>query len=165
MPRSKLLISAQVFCVSLLPNPPQLSLRWFTLKWHHANITSPNSAVIKTDFKATSGPEGLPRASAQLVVLQDSPKAHPSYLQANTAFCRWTPSAWVSIVCPQRRVDRLHLWDLLPPWRMSKFHNILGFQQQEKPVTEITEGKPQWHVAYQWFNFQDMLLNRKILSW
>lgn len=83
MPRSKPLISAQVFCVSCLPNPSQLPLRWFTLKWHHVHITSPNSAVVKTNFKATSGTRGFAQscgASAQLVVLQDSSKACPSTL-------------------------------------------------------------------------------------
>lgn len=146
IPRSKLLFSAQVFCVSFLPMPFQLLFRWFTLKWHHVNITSPNCAVVKANFKATSGTRGFAQscgASAQLMFLQDSSKVHPSPLHTTTACWGWLPSAWVSIFCPQRCVDRLLCWDLLPPWRLSEFHIILGFQQQEKPVTAITNDKPQ----------------------
>lgn len=164
MPISKLQISSQVFCDSFLLSPSQLPYSWFTLRPSHVNITSPNSAVVKANCKATSGTWGFAQscgASAQLVFLQDSSNVCPPNLHA----CRPPQLSRddFPVLGSQSSVLRgawidcfIQIRFLLGGW--ANFTLSWGLCSRKNLLRKLLMTNHKGHVAHQWFNFQDMLL-------
>lgn len=165
MQRSKLEVSSPVFCVSFLPNPSQVPLRWFTLKWHHVNITSPNPAVGKENFKAKSGTRGFAQscgASSQRVFLQDSSKLCPSNLHT----CRPPQLAGddFPVFGSQSFVLRGVWIDCSTEicFLLGARENLTwswGFSSRKNLLQKLLMTNHKGHVAHQWFDFQNMLFH------